>query len=441
VTSNRLDRLDTGMRGTFAEYISLLFWPNRLERRIARRYLKSRRSRKGASLITIISTGGVAIGVMALVIVLGVMNGLADDLRERILVASPHLRVLTFGAGLRLDGWQQVMAEVAKEPGVVAVTPEVLTESVINSGHDYFEGVQILGLEPDTGKASVTTLPSSITRGDLSFKALPGLDGAVLLGNRLAARLSVAPGDTVTLVPPSGFRMNSALGVAIPRYWRFEVTGLFDTGMFQYDNKLVVMSREVAQQFTGLGTAVSGLAVRAVDPWKAPELGQRLEAKLGYPYRVMDWQQQNSTLFGALKLEKLAMGLIIFFIMIVAAFNMVGTLTMVVADKTREIGILKAMGLPAASIGRIFVAQGAIIGLIGVASGVTLGLLISFALDRWNLIPIDPAVYFIDHLPIHIEPLDVLLVVAASLLLAILATIYPSRSAASLTPVEAIRHE
>jgi lipoprotein-releasing system permease protein len=423
------------------ELLALLKWPSHLERRIARRYLSSRRKRKGASLITMISTGGVAVGVMALVIVLGVMNGLADDLRERILVGSPHLRVLTFGAGLRLDNWQQVMEVVRKEPGVVAVTPEVLTESVINSGHDYFEGVQILGLDPDTGNASVTSLPSSITRGDLSFKASPGLDGGILLGMRLAARLSVAPGDTVTLVPPSGFRLNPALGVAVPRFWRFEVTGLFDTGMFQYDNKLVVMSREVAQQFTGLGTAVSGLAVRAADPWKAPELGKRIEARLGYPYRALDWQQQNSTLFGALKLEKLAMGLIIFFIMIVAAFNIVGTLTMVVTDKTREIGILKAMGLTAPSIGRIFLAQGAIIGLIGVGTGLILGVGAALGVNHYRLIRIDPAVYYIDHLPIHVEPWDVLVVVVASLLLAILATIYPSRSAAALVPVEAIRHE
>lgn len=436
-----LDRPAGGWRGVLREMASLLKWPSPLERRIAGRYLKSRRRRKGASLITMISTGGVAVGVMALIVVLGVMNGLADDLRERILVASPHLRILTFGAGLRLDNWQQVMKTVAEDPDVIAVTPEVLTESVINAGHDYFEGVQVLGLEPDTGNASVTSLPSSITRGDLTFNAAPGLDGGILLGTRLAARLSVAPGDTVTLVPPSGFQMNPALGVAIPRFWRFEVTGLFDTGMFQYDNKLVVMSREVAQRFTGLGSAVSGLAVRTVDPWKAPEVGKRLEEKLGHPYRALDWQLQNSTLFGALKLEKLAMGLIIFFIMIVAAFNIVGTLTMVVADKTREIGILKAMGLKAPAIGRIFVAQGAIIGLIGVTVGLMLGLLLAAAFDRWNLIPIDPAVYYIDHLPIHIELPDVLIVLGASLGLAILATIYPSRSAAALTPVEAIRHE
>ncbi len=417
-------------------------WPTPLERRIARRYLQSRKSRRGASLITLISAGGVAVGVMALICVLGVMNGLVDDLRDRILVGSPHLRILTFGSGLRLDDWRRVMDSVRTEPGVIAVTPEVLSESVINSGADYFEGVQIVGFEADTGTAAVTTFPSSITRGDLQFRpTVAGLDGAVLLGQRLASRLSVSLGDTVSLFAPSGLKVNPAVGVAMPRVWRFEVTGLFDTGMFQYDNKLVVMSREVAQEFTGLGDAVSGLAVRVADPWSAPEVGKRLEDRLGYPYRAFDWQQQNSTLFGALKLEKVAMGLIIFFIMIVAAFNIVGTLTMVVNDKTREIGILKAMGLSSPAIARIFLAQGAIIGLVGVVVGMVLGLGLAFAFDRWKWIRIDPAVYYIDALPIHVEASDVIVVMLASLTLAILATIYPSRSAASLTPVDAIRHE
>ena len=423
-------------------------WPSPLERRIARRYLQSRKANRGASLITIISAGGVAVGVMALICVLGVMNGLRDDLRERILVGSPHLRILTFGTGLRLDDWRRVMDSVRTQPGVVAVTPEVLSESVINAGADYFEGVQVIGMEPkpvgaDEGALEeVTSFPTSITRGDMAFRTtVPDLDGAILLGQRLAARLTVSIGDTVSLFAPSGLKVNPAIGVALPRIWRFEVTGLFDTGMFQYDNKLVVMARDVAQRFTGLGDAVTGLAVRVSDPWKAPEIGNQLEDRLGYPYRAFDWQAQNSTLFGALKLEKIAMGLIIFFIMIVAAFNIVGTLTMVVTDKTREIGILKAMGLTSPSIGRIFLVQGAIIGLVGVVIGLILGLGVALAFDHYKWIRIDPAVYYIDSLPIHVELFDVMVVVLASLLLAILATIYPSRSASRLTPVEAIRHE
>lgn len=420
----------------------LLTPPSRLELRIARRYLQGRRSSGIASLNTVIAAGGVAVGVMALIVVLGVMNGLRDDLRERILVASPHLRVLTYGSGLRMDDWEAVAARVREDPDVVSVAPEVLTESIINAGADYYEGVQVLGYAHGGGDASVTSLPEAMISGDLSLETdREDVDGAVVLGERLAERIGVVPGDEVTLVSPAGAKVNRALGAAVPRYFVFEVTGLFDTGMFLYDNKFVVMDLAVAQRFAGLGDAVTGLSVRVTDPWEAPAVGLRVEDRLGYPYRSLDWQAQNSTLFGALQLEKLAMGLIIFFIMIVAAFNIVGTLTMVVTDKTREIGILEAMGMPAPSIGRIFLAQGAIIGAVGVTIGLSLGLAIALVVDKWGWVKIDPAVYFIDHLPIHVEIPDVLVVVVASLLLAVVATFYPSRSAAALTPVDAIRHE
>jgi lipoprotein-releasing system permease protein len=417
-------------------------WPSRLEWRIARRYLRSRRNSRTASLNTVISTGGVAVGVTALIVVLGVMNGLRDDLRERILVANPHLRVLTFGSGLRLDDWQSVIAQVRKEPGVIAAAPEVISQAGITAGQDYGEGVNLVGFDPDTGTMSVTSLPRAITKGDLSFKTdKPGVDGGILLGSRLASRLSVYPGDVVTLVPVTQAKVNPALGVAVPRFWKFEVTGLFDTGMFQYDNQFVVLSRETAQRFTGLGNAVSGIAVRVDDPERAPAIGAALEKRLGYPYRALDWQTQNASLFSALQLEKLAMGLIIFFIMVVAAFNIVGTLTMVVTDKTREIGILRAMGLTSAAVGRVFLVQGAVIGGVGTALGLVLGLSVAYVVDRSGWVRINPAVYFIDHLPVHMEWLDVGVVVLASLAIAVCATLYPSRSAAALTPVDAIRHE
>jgi lipoprotein-releasing system permease protein len=177
------------------------------------------------------------------------------------------------------------------------------------------------------------------------------------------------------------------------------------------------------------------------NPDEAPAVGHRLEEALRYPYRALDWQAQNSSLFSALQLEKLAMGLIIFFIMIVAAFNIVGSLTMVVTDKTREIGILRAMGLTAPAIGRVFLLQGAIIGAIGTAVGLALGLTISYIVDSSGIVRIDPSIYFIDHLPVRTQASDVVIVVVASVLIAVAATIYPSRAAAGLTPVEAIRHE
>ena len=416
--------------------------PSKLEWRIARRYLKSRRGSRTASLNTVISTGGVAVGVLALIVVLGVMNGLRDDLRERILVANPHLRVLTYGAGLRMDDWQHAVQIIRKQPGVVAAAPEVISQAGISAGQDYGEGVNLLGWDTDTGSAPVTSLPSSMVRGDLSFKPnKPGVDGGILLGSRLANRLSVDSGDIVTLVPVTQAKMNPALGVAVPRFWKFEVTGLFDTGMFQYDNQFVVLSREMAQKFTGLGEAVSGIAVRVTNPDQAPVVGEELEKRLGYPYRALDWQTQNVSLFSALQLEKLAMGMIIFFIMVVAAFNIVGTLTMVVTDKTKEIGILRAMGLTSPAVARVFLLQGAVIGIVGTTIGLVLGLITSYVVDKSGWVRINPAVYFIDHLPVHVELRDVLVVVGASLAIAVLATVYPSRTAANLTPVEAIRHE
>jgi len=438
----RVSKTAGRLREAWRELVATFRWPSKLERRLARRYLRSRRNTRTASLNTVISTGGVAVGVTALIVVLGVMNGLRDDLRERILVANPHLRVLTFGSGLRLDDWQSVIKEVRKQPRVVAASPEVISQAGITAGQDYGEGVNLLGFDTDTGSKSVTSLPQAVTKGDLSFRTTqPGVDGGVLLGSRLASRLSVYPGDVVTLVPVTQAKVNPALGVAVPRFWKFEVTGLFDTGMFQYDNQFVVMSLPMAQRFTGLGEAVSGIAVRVDDPDRAPEIGDVLEAKLGYPYRALAWQTQNSSLFSALQLEKLAMGLIIFFIMVVAAFNIVGTLTMVVTDKTREIGILRAMGLTSPSVARVFLAQGAVIGVVGTTIGLLLGLSVAYVVDRSGWVRINPAIYFIDHLPVHIEWLDVGVVVLASLAIALVATVYPSRSAAALTPVEAIRHE
>lgn len=415
--------------------------PRSVEWRIALRWLKSRQKAR-ASLNTVIAAGGVAVSVAALVLVLGVMNGLRNDLRERILVASPHLRILTFGAGLRLDDWERVAARVAMDPAVLAVAPEVITQSVANAGRDYAEGVNVLGFEADTGRASVTSFPSSIIKGDLRFRPKSGeVDGGVLLGHRLASRLSAFEGDQITLISPEPPKRNAALGVAVPRYYTFEVTGLFDTGMFQYDNQFVVMDRSMAQRFAGLGAAVTGLAVRLRDPDDAVAVGKRIEDALRYPYRALDWQSQNASLFSALQLEKLAMGLVICLIMLVSAFHIVGTLTMLVREKTKEIGILQAMGLRPDAVGRIFVLQGAMIGMAGTLAGTVIGLVVAYIVDESGLVRINPAVYFIDHLPVHVEWLEVLLVMATSITLALVATIHASRQAAALTPVEAIRAE
>jgi lipoprotein-releasing system permease protein len=245
----------------------------------------------------------------------------------------------------------------------------------------------------------------------------------------------------VTLVAPAGAKFNASVGAYVPKFHRYEVTGTFDTGMYEYDNSYVALDRRTAQRFAGLDTAVTGLEVRLADPWQARAFGAELEGRLGYPYRALDWQSQNASLFSALKLEKLAMAFVVFLICVVAAFNVVGTLTMVVRDKTREIGILLAMGLRQAAIRRIFLAQGIFIGLSGTTLGVALGLIVGGMVNRGHWIPIDPSIYFIDHLPVHTQPLDVLLVIAASLVVATLAPLYPALQAARLEPVTAIRYE
>jgi lipoprotein-releasing system permease protein len=416
--------------------------PSSLERAIALRYMRGRKQSRFASLNTVIAVGGVAIGVMALIVVLGVMNGLRDDLRDRILVANPHLRILTYGPSLRMDSWREALDTIRSQPGVLAAAPEVLTKSLILNDANYPSAVDVVGFESDTGRMAVTTLSQKVTPGSLSFRThSDSVDGGIVLGNRLASRLSAYVGDVVTLVPPTAARVNRALGVAMPKFWRFEVTGTFDTGMYQYDDGFAVMDMAVAQRFAGLGDAVTGIQIRVDDPWKAPEVGRSLQRRLGYPFRSLDWQSQNQSLFSALQLEKLAMGLIICFVMVVAAFNIIGTLTMVVADKTKEIGILQAMGLPPSGIGRIFLTQGAIIGGVGTTIGLAGGLVLAYAIDASGLIKIDPAVYFIDHLPVHVELLDVFAVLLFSLLVAVVATLHPSRAAARLTPVEAIRHQ
>lgn len=409
---------------------------------IAGRYLRSRRSTRFVSLITLIATGGIAIGVMALIVALSLMNGLQHELREKILVGSPHLRVLTLGEGLRMDGWTAVLPTIRQDPDVVAAAPFVLTQGLFSAGHDYHEGAYLLGIETDTGAVSVTSLPATFVRGDLTFATTrDDVDGGIVLGRRLAERFSAFPGSTVTAISPGGSRFNPSVGGFVPRYWTFEVTGYFETGMYEYDNGYAVLSRPLAQEFAGLDTAVTGIEIRLRDPEVAETVGRRLEEQLGYPYRALDWQSQNASLFSALQLEKLVFGLVLLLIVLVAAFNIVSTLTMVVADKTREIGILRAMGMPAAAVRRIFVFQGTIIGCVGTLSGLGLGLAVARFVDGSRLLRLDPTVYFINQIPVRVDPLDVGIVLAASLVIAVVATLHPARRAAAMHPVEAIRHE
>ena len=415
----------------------------RLEVGIAWRYLRSRRGSQLLSLISIIAMGGVVVGVSALILVLGVMNGLQKDLRDKILIGSPDLRVLTVGDDLTMTDWQGTLGKVRGQPGVVAAEPFVLKDALITKGNDYAEPAKIVGMPPAAaGVPDVTQIRKFVRSGNFTFETESDTTRGIVIGQRLAERLNAWVGETVVLATvPGRLQMSNALGGFVPVIRKYEVTGIFETGMYEYDSGYAYMALTSAQDLAGLGARVTGIDVRTPDRADAPEVAKRLADLLGFPYRTIDWQEQNRSLFQALKLEKLGMGVILLLIVLVAAFNIVSTLTMVVTDKTREIGILKAMGMPSASIRRIFLWQGAAIGLVGTTLGVLLGLLGAWALSRFNLIALDPQVYFIDRLPIQIAVSDVLTIMCASLGIAMLATLWPARQASRLFPVEAIRHE
>ncbi len=414
----------------------------KLELQIAWRYLRSRRGSKLLSLISIIAIGGVMVGVSALIVIIGVMNGLQHDLREKILVGSPDIRVLSYGEGLRINNWAQTLEKVRKQPGVVTAAPFVLTEAVMTGGQDYASGVYVVGILPaGRGVPDVTTIRSHVTDGDFRFASTDGKRRGVVLGKLLADRFHKYPGDTISFVSAAGAKVNASTGMIVPRFDRFEVTGVFSTGMYEYDNAYAFIALDKAQELAGLGQAVTGIEVKTEDRWQAPIVAPQLVAALGWPFRTVDWQEQNHSLFQALKLEKLGMGVILLLIVLVAAFNIVSTLTMVVADKTKEIGILKAMGMPAKSIRRIFFAQGVVIGVVGTFLGLIVGFGAAIGLDKYKFIKLDPQVYFIDHLPVATQAEDVIMIVLASIAIAAIATLYPSIQASRLFPLEAIRHE
>ena len=415
---------------------------NRLELGIAWRYLRSRRGSKLLSLISLIAIGGVLVGVSALIVIIGVMNGLQHDLREKILVGSPDIRVLSYGEDLKIGDWQTTLKKVRAQPGVVTAAPFVLTEALMTTGHDYAGAVYVAGILPQgRGVPDVTTIRQHAISGDFRFASSDGAHRGIVLGKLLAARFNKWPGDTITLFASGGAKLNASTGGFIPKVERFEVTGIVSTGMYEYDNAYAFVALDRAQELAGLGSGVTGIEVKTTDRWQAAAVGSTLTAALGWPFRTVDWEEQNHSLFQALKLEKLGMGVILLLIVLVAAFNIVSTLTMVVADKTREIGILKAMGMPSKSIRRIFLAQGFVIGVVGTLLGLVAGLAAALTLDKYKFISLDPQVYFIDHLPISMQTPDVLWIVAASIAIAALATIYPSVQASRLFPIEAIRHE
>lgn len=414
----------------------------KLEWAIAWRYLRSRRESALLSFISMIAIGGVIVGVSALIVIIGVMNGLQTDLREKLLIGSPDVRVTGYGETVKLEHWQSALDTVRAQPGVVRAAPFVLVAAMVTNAAGYPQGVQVQGIPANpSAEERVTDIREHAIAGDFTFKTPDGSRRGAVLGELLADRLLARIGDSITLVSPAGVRVENFLAGMLPQMETFTVTGIFRTEMYEYDHSYVYIDIDEARSLAGLGANVTGIEVKTENRWDAARVAAQLAEVLGFPRRTEDWSTTNSSLFRALQLEKLAMAIILTLIIIVAAFNIISTLTMVVRAKTREIGILKTMGLKARSVRNIFVWQGTVIGVFGTIIGLVLGLSIGIAMDKYRLIPLNAEVYFIDHLPIRIDPLDTVMIVLGSVVIATLATLYPSRQAAKLLPVQAIRDE
>jgi lipoprotein-releasing system permease protein len=405
------------------------------ELHVALRYLLAKRKQAFISVISLISTLGVTVGVMALVIALALMTGLQGEIRDRIVGANPHIYVW------KTNGIEDYHAEsntLRRFPHVIGAAPAVLGKALVSTARvDDF--VNLTGIDPAL-ESSVTDLGAAMQQGSVDALGAPnpeGMAGGILLGKDLASKLGVAVGDSVTVMTLHGTL--SPMGF-LPLQRPLRVAGIFSLGLYEFDSTTGFVSLDLAKRIFGKDQ-VDLIQLRVDDVYAAPRIARDISSQLGEHYFTDDWSEMNRSLFSALWLEKMAISLTIGLIVMVAALNIVASLILLVMEKHRDIAILKTMGANARSITAIFMMQGVIIGLVGTTVGAAAGYLLSFVLDRYKVIRIPVDVYQVSHVPFRVDAPDFVLVVVAAVAVCFVATIYPSRQAARLDPAQALRYE
>ncbi|HSO17845.1 MAG TPA: lipoprotein-releasing ABC transporter permease subunit [Desulfosarcina sp.] len=402
---------------------------------VSGRYLRTRQKRAFISLITALSIAGVTVGVMALIVVIAVMAGFETDLKSRILGIRPHL-VIARAQGDFTEA-EAILERLGPMRGIESASAYISTQVVLRTSARA-SGAMLKGIRAAPGNQAghgieTERLASAPTPAEGSDRRLPG----IILGKELAANLGVIREDPLYMISPRG--MLSPAG-HIPAMVKFRVADLFESGMYEFDGTLAYVSLVQAQKLLHMPDSVSGIEIRLTDLERADDVADAIRQDIGGAYTVETWKQINRNLFSALRLEKTVMFIILALIVLVAAFNIAGSLVMMVMEKRKDIAILKAMGATARSIGRIFVIKGLTIGLVGTALGTSAGLALCTLLERYSFVRLPADVYYINTLPVNLKALDVLMIAVCALLICFMATLYPARQASAVDPVEAIRH-